>query len=703
MHPKSIYIASARPRAGSLIIALGLMEMLKGRFKRVAFFRPIISDSTESDSDIDFIRGHFGLDIPYDACIGFTVSDYVDAYADGQEDKLFQALFGKIEQLHKEYDFVLIEGYPRTELTSTFDFDLNLEIAKNIDSAFIPILNAKGKSVESILNEIHISNETIEEEGCVHLATFVNRCSEAIIGELKAQLEEDETKEEGKIFVLPEVKELDTPIIREVRDALDAEIIMGKPEQLEHLVEKKKIAAMGVENYLERIADGSLVIVPGDRVDIILATMLSFYGKSHPNVAGIILSGGLKPSKNIMELLRDIDKSVVPILSVESDSYQTAIALNEVEAVMRPESKRKITLAKGIFDAAVDKKAIAERFNKSSSDILTPMMFEYRLFERARSNRRKIVLPESTDERILRATEILLRRDIVDIILLGDEEKIKQKSSLLRLDISRATIINPCKSELREKFSQQFHTLRKNKGLTLEAARDALEHPNYFATMMIHEGMADGMVSGATHTTADTVRPALQIIKTRPGISIVSSLFFMCLDTRVLVYGDCAINLDPNAQELAQIAISSAETAAQFGIEPRIARLSYSTGESGSGPDVDKVREATRIAKEMRPDLLIEGPIQYDAAIDEKVAAQKLPGSKVAGKATVFIFPDLNTGNNTYKAVQRSTGALAIGPVLQGLRLPVNDLSRGCLVDDIVNTVAITAIQAQQEKNGETN
>jgi phosphate acetyltransferase len=383
---------------------------------------------------------------------------------------------------------------------------------------------------------------------------------------------------------------------------------------------------------------------------------------------------------------------------VDSDSYQTAIALNAVEAVMRPESKRKITLAKGIFDAAVDKKAIAKRFNKSSSDTLTPMMFEYRLFERARSNRRKIVLPESGDERILRATEILLRRDIVDIILLGDEEKIKQKSSLLRLDISRATIINPCKSRLREEFSQQFYALRKAKGLTLEAARDALEHPNYFATMMIHEGMADGMVSGATHTTADTIRPALQIIKTKPGISIVSSLFFMCLDTRVLVYGDCAINLDPNAQELAQIAISSAETAAQFGIEPRIAMLSYSTGESGSGPDVDKVREATRIAKEMRPDLLIEGPIQYDAAIDEKVAAQKLPGSKVAGKSTVFIFPDLNTGNNTYKAVQRSTGALAIGPVLQGLRLPVNDLSRGCLVDDIVNTVAITAIQAQQNE-----
>ena len=694
MHPKSIYLASSKPRAGSLIVAIGLMEMLKGRFKRVAYFRPIITDKKERDSDIDFMLEHFGLDIPYENCIGFTVNEYVEAYADNREEKLFESLFEKIDRLQESYDFILIEGYPRTVFASALDFDLNLEIAKNIDTAFIPVLNAKDKTAENIINEIHFTADSIKEEECIHLATFVNRCDQEIIDEIKSHV----TNEEYEVYLLPEVKELDTPIIREVQEALDAEVIMGRQEQLEHLVIRKKIAAMGVENYLERISDGSLVIVPGDRVDIILATMLSFYGKNHPNAAGIVLSGGLKPSKNVMELLEDIDENALPILSVKSDSYQTAIALNNVEAVMRPQNKRKITLAKGIFDAAVNKDAIAERFNKSSSDIMTPMMFEYRLFERARSKRQRIVLPESSDERILRATEILLRRDIVDIILLGDEKEIGHQSALLRLDISRATIINPCKSRLREAFSKKFYTLRKSKGLTLKAARDAMEHPNYFATMMIQEGMADGMVSGATHTTADTVRPALQIIKTRPGISIVSSIFFMCLDTKVLIYGDCAVNLDPNAQELAQIAISSADTAVQFGIEPRVAMLSYSTGNSGSGPDVEKVREATRIAQSMRPDLLIEGPIQYDAAIDKDVAAKKLPGSQVAGRATLFIFPDLNTGNNTYKAVQRSTGALAIGPVLQGLRLPVNDLSRGCLVDDIVNTVAITAIQAQEDE-----
>ncbi len=692
MHPKSIYIASAQSRAGSLIIAIGLMEMLKGRYKNVAFFRPIIPNIEEGGSDIDFMLRHFELDMTYEECCGFTVNQYLEAYAEERDDKLCEDLMSKVNNLYDTHDFVLIEGYPRSVFASAFDFDINLKIAQNLDTAFVAVLNAKDKPADTIINEIQITAEAIRDEGCIHLATFVNRCIEGLVYEIRYRAD----KEEENVFVLPEVAELDRPIIREVLRPLNAKLIMGSPEQLEHPIMKKRIAAMGVENYLTRITNGSLVIVPGDRIDIILASLLSYYAKNHPNIAGIILSGGLQPNKVMMDLLKDFDDTVVPILAVEMDSYQTAIMLNDVSATITPHSTRKITLAKGIFDAAVDKEAIEKRFIDSASEIMTPTMFTYKLFEQARSNRQKIVLPESSDDRILRATEILLRRDVVDIILLGNPETINHQSGTLRLDISRATIIDPSQSDLTEKFSQHFYEMRKEKGLTLDAARDTLEHPNYFATMMINEGMADGMVSGATHTTADTVRPALQIIKTKPGISIVSSIFFMCLDTKVLVYGDCAVNLDPDAEDLAQIAISSAETATQFGIEPRVAMLSYSTGDSGSGPDVDKVRKASSIAKSLHPDLLIEGPIQYDAAIDKSVAAQKLPKSKVAGKATVFIFPDLNTGNNTYKAVQRSTGALAIGPILQGLRLPVNDLSRGCLVDDIVNTVVITAIQAQQ-------
>ena len=397
-----------------------------------------------------------------------------------------------------------------------------------------------------------------------------------------------------------------------------------------------------------------------------------------------------------MKLLEDFSETVIPIFTVASDSYQTAIALDKVPANITVESTRKITLAKGLFLAAIDKEKIAERFRSSSNTTLTPIMFQYRLFEQAQSKRQKIVLPESEDDRILRAAEILIFRNIVDIILLGNRKVIEKQCKRIDLDISKAEIIDPKKSPLTEEFSQRFYTMRKEKGLTLEVAKDTMTHVNYFATMMVYEGLADGMVSGATHTTADTIRPALQIIKTKADISIVSSIFFMCLDTKVLVYGDCAVNMDPTAEELAQIAVSSGDTAKAFGIEPKVALLSYSTGASGGGPEVEKVRAATKLAQTMRPDYLIEGPIQYDAAIDEKVAKKKLPNSQVAGKATVFVFPDLNTGNNTYKAVQRSTGALAIGPVLQGLRLPVNDLSRGCLVDDIVNTVAITAIQAQQ-------
>ncbi len=692
---ESIYIASTEPRAGNLIIAIGLMEMLRGRYKHVAFFRPIIPDGEERESDIDFMLKHFELDIPYESCCGFTVSEYTKAYADDKEEKLHEALIDKINQLHKAYDFILIEGYPRNLFASLFDFDINLEIAKNLDTVYVPVLNAKGKSSNKIIHEIQIIAEAIHSEGCSHLATFVNRCDQEILDNLTNYINTQRTDEQ--VYLLPEIKELDTPTLDQVIKELHADMLLGNPEHLQHLVYGNKIAAMGVENYLPRISNGDLVIVPGDRMDIILASLLSFYGENHPNIAGIILSGGIVPHPNMMKLMEDVGHTPVPILRVQSDSYQTAIALNKVTADLTAESSRKITLAKGLFDASVNTIKLAERFRSSPKELVTPMMFQYRLFERAREKRQKIVLPESADERILRATDILIQRDIVHIILLGDKKVIEQQSIQMGLDISKAEIIDPQDNLLREKFSQTFCEIRKKKGLTLDAAKDAMTHPNYFATMMVYEGMADGMVSGATHTTTDTVRPALQIIKTEPNISIVSSVFFMCLDTRVLVYGDCAINLDPNAEELAQIAISSADTAARFGIEPRVAMLSYSTGTSGTGPDVDKVREATRLANALRPDLLIEGPIQYDAAIDAKVAKKKLPDSKVAGRATVFVFPDLNTGNNTYKAVQRSTGALAIGPVLQGLRLPVNDLSRGCLVDDIVNTVAITAIQAQQE------
>ena len=694
MQHASIYIASTEPQSGTMIIAIGFMEMLKGRYTNVAFFRPIIPDRKEDETHIGFMREHFGLKIPYEACYGFTESEVIQAFADSREEALFEALMAKVDHLHKNYDFVLMDGYPRNQFASTFDFDINLKIAKNLDTAFVPVINANKKNKEEIINEIQIITEAIETEGCRELATFINRCNETLLEDVQQELASFET--ENQIYLLPEVKEVDTPTLRQIVQALDAKMILGENSQLNHLVRSSRIAAMGVENFLLRIANEHLIIVPADRNDIILASLISYAAKNHPNIVGMILSGGIDPSKTIIDLIKDFSASApIPIFTVHSDSYETAIRVAKVESKIAPEDTDKIILVKALFDRYVDKERMARKFRQSKHQIVTPLMFQYRLFEQARSMRKRILLPESEDERILKATAILLQRDIVDITLLGEEESIRHQAAQLRVDISKAQIADPVKSGLLEDFSKQFQALRASKGLTLDTARDAMEHRNYFATMMLYNGMADGMVSGATHTTADTIRPALQIIKTKPGISLVSSIFFMLLDTKVLVYGDCAVNLDPNAKQLAHIAISSADTAAQFGIEPRVAMLSYSTGNSGSGPEVEKVREATHIARKMRPDLLIEGPIQYDAAIDMKVARKKLPESQVAGRATVFVFPDLNTGNNTYKAVQRSTGAIAIGPILQGLKLPVNDLSRGCLVDDIVNTVAITAVQAQ--------
>jgi len=693
MNHKSIYISSAEPHAGSLFVAIGFMEMLKGRYERVAFFRPIIHDDVIVENDIDFMLRHFALDMQYEECCGFTVSEYIDAYGSDREDKLLESLIHKINYLESHYDFVIIEGSPRQIFDAVLDFDLNLEIAKNLDTVFIPIINAKEKNAKTVINEVQILSETVEEEGCILLTTFINRCSEKLMETLPKRLEKIGHKEQ--VYLFPESRELNTPTLLEVSKALNAKMILGSESQLEHLVYGNKIAAMGVENYLGHIRSGDIIIVPGDRVDIILVTLLSFYAKNHSNVTGIILSGDIALSQPIMQLLQDFSDVVIPIFSVKQDSYETAIALNRITAVITVKSTRKITLAKGLFNTHVDKEKLRERFSSANNDTVTPLMFQYKIFEQAGNERQRIILPESDDERILRATEVLIHRDIVDIILLGDPETIRNTALRMDLDLQKAEIVNPSDATMQERFSQHFYEMRKEKGLTLDVARDAMTHVNYFATMMIQEGMADGMVSGATHTTADTVRPALQIIKTKADISIVSSIFFMCLETKVLVYGDCAVNMDPDAEALAQIAISSADTAKLFGIEPRVALLSYSTGTSGHGPEVEKVRKATKLAQQMRPDYLIEGPIQYDAAIDAKVAKKKLPNSKVAGKATVFIFPDLNTGNNTYKAVQRSTGALAIGPILQGLRLPINDLSRGCLVDDIVNTVAITAIQAQ--------
>jgi phosphate acetyltransferase len=596
---------------------------------------------------------------------------------------------------------VLCAGTDFDGLVPSLEFDFNADLANNLGCTIVVVVKGFGRSPEEALHAVHMAHESMVDRGGDLLATVVNGvhpdCVDVVRRRARAVLPTSET-----LYVLPETEALNKPTIGEISKMLGAECLCGEGDALNQAVTNYKIAAMEVPDFLNYIEDGCLIITPGDRSDIILASMAADVSASFPRVAGLLLTGGLRPAENVQRLLDGLRRNKVSILSVKADTFKTALAVNQVESTILPADDRKIAAALGLFEQNVEIKDLQERIALHHSGRITPLMFEYQLIHRAKAQRKHIVLPEGTDERILRAAEILTLRDVADLTLLGDPDKIKRRAGELGLKLDGVQIIDPVTSPKRDEYAAVYHQLRKHKGISEQMAHDALEDVSYFGTLMVYTGEADGMVSGAAHTTQHTIRPAFETIKTKPDTKLVSSVFFMCLPDRVLVYGDCAVNPNPDAEELADIAITSAGTAAAFGIEPRVAMLSYSTGASGKGEDVDRVRDAVRIARERRPDLKLEGPIQYDAAVDASVARSKMPESEVAGHATVFIFPDLNTGNNTYKAVQRSAGAVAIGPVLQGLNKPVNDLSRGCTVTDIVNTVTITAIQAQTGTPQET-
>jgi len=691
---KSLFIAAQELNAGMSFVTMGMMEILKRNLHKVAFFRPIISTKEHLDDDINFILQRYNLDMKYEDSYGFD-TDYVEnMIASNKTTELINQILIKFKKLEKEYDFVLCEGIRRSVLSLNITFDINIKIAQNFGSPFINVINAKEDSAQEVYESIEIENGTLLSQGGTHFATFVNR----VDAKKRSFLEQKLENYNYTTYLLDEVEELSLISIEDVIESLNATPILFSQEDHTRHIRAIRVAALSVENFLSHIEEDDLIIVPADRSDIILGLIGSLYSSAYPNISCIVFPFEMKAHPNIQKLLHGLNSFKVPILSLPTDTFQTAKQLWAVRSHIRVNATRKIALSLGLFNANVDTAFIENKIATAHSEIMTPIMFEYKLFDMASSRKKRIVLPESEDERILRAAEIVLHRGVADIILLGDEKTVQENYLRLGLDLSKATIINPENSDYMQEFVTAFYEMRKAKGLTSMGAKDAMMHKNYFATMMVELGYADGMVSGAIHSTGDTIRPALQIIKTAADVSIVSSVFFMCLETKVLVYGDCAVNQDPDESTLADIALASARTASAFGIEPKVAMLSYSTGESGSGADVEKVREATHLVQQKDAELLVEGPIQYDAAVNMAVAKTKLPHSKVAGDASVFIFPDLNTGNNTYKAVQRSSGAVAIGPVLQGLNKPVNDLSRGCLVADIVNTIAITAIQAGQKK-----
>jgi phosphate acetyltransferase len=694
---KSIYLAATRPHSGKSLLSLGITEMLLRRTNRVGVFRPIISlpPGGERDKNIDLLLSHFNLNLKYEDTFAFQRREASDLLGAGRYDEVLDKIIEKYKTLESKCDFVLCIGSDLVGGTEALEFDFNADVAKNLGCPVLIVTSATGRDVGAVVSSVGSSLAAFLERGCQVLGVAVNRVELDDVSDLRVALKQEMPHDDVLLSVIPSNKTLSSPTLEEVADQLQAEILYGG-DQLDKLACRYLVIAMHLENYLPYLSDNALLITPGDRSEVILSALQAHQSKHYPKISGIVLSGGLKPAPTVARLLEGLP-GMVPILSVETDTYDTTTNVGKVRSYITAANQEKIDLSLELFEEFVDMEALLAQLTIVQARGLTPRMFLYGLVQQAKSDKRHIVLAEGNDERILRAAEVLIKQDIVDLTLLGNPTEVQETAHRLGLsmDWRKVPIIGPPQSPKFEAYAQTLFELRKHKGMNLDAAVDVMADVSYFGTMMVYKGDADGMVSGAVHTTMHTILPALQFVKTRPGFSVVSSVFFMCLDDRVLVYGDCAVNPNPTAEELAEIAISSADTAKAFGIEPKVAMLSYSSGESGKGEEVEKVRAATKLAQARRPDLQLEGPIQYDAAVDMGVAAQKMPGSKVAGQATVFIFPDLNTGNNTYKAVQRETGAIAIGPVLQGLRKPVNDLSRGCTVKDIINTVVITAIQAQ--------
>ena len=689
---RSLYLTSVESSSGKSVVALGLMETLTRSVTRVGYFRPVIAAGGKLDSRIELFRQRYKLDQRYEDSYGVTSDDIRDIGSQHIDPLLVSRIIERYQALASNCDYIVIEGTDYQEATKAFEFALNAELAANLQATALVVISSLGRSPAEIAGVIIGAVEGLRERGVPTIGAFVNRVAIADAASMRSRL----AGVEVPVWILPEQPSLGWPTIREIAEVTRARVLAGTDADLSRTVPDVKVAAMTIPRMLDHMHDGTLIVTPGDRSDVLMAAFASRLSDTMPAVAGLVLTGGLEPDPTIMKFAQGIKDVTLPIVLTDLDTYETAAAVAATEVNIEPEDSRKINDALSLFEQHVDEAELEQRIDVTRSTTMTPMMFEHQLVERARSQRKHIVLPEGDDDRVLQAADRLLRRNVVDLTILGRPDALAERARVLGLDLGAAKFIDPETSDLRQVFTEDLFRLREKKGLARDAAYDLVADVSYFGTMMVYKGLADGMVSGAMHTTAHTIRPALQVIKTSPGVQVVSSVFFMALEDRVLVYGDCAVNPDPNAEQLADIAVSSARTAAAFGIVPRVAMLSYSTGASGEGVDVDKVREATRIARERAPELLIEGPIQYDAAVDASVARSKLPDSLVAGKATVFIFPDLNTGNNTYKAVQRSANAVAIGPVLQGLRLPVNDLSRGALVEDIINTVVITAVQAQQ-------
>mgnify|MGYP000903048843 FL=1 len=678
-------------KTGLTSISLGLLRALQRSGRRPVYYKPVSHKPTpagDTEAAIVFANKLFHLSPPRPQPLS-KVEELVGA---GRDDDLIELMVSDFDQVTAaEHDVAIIEGVvPDSE--RGFLSNKNAQIAAALNANVILVAAAGNHGAEQVADQINLAAQEYANSHTDVAGFIINRYHG---NDSKAFAAEVAAKVRGGIpcmGVLPFAPEQSLRRVADIAGYLNAQVIAGQ----EHLGNRTKeivVAAQNAAHMHHRITSGALVITPGDREDILMAASLKIL--SGVPVAGLLLTCGTAPSPAVQGIISPALSQNVPVLLTEHDTFATAYALaHQDQTIPADDTERMETMVEFVAEH-VDVEELCRHIGQPRQLLMSPPAFRFRMMEQARAANRRIVLPEGDEPRTVEAAAICQSKGIARCVLLAKPEAVREVAANRGITLPEGLeIIDP--DTIREQYVAPMVELRKNKGLTPGLARQALEDSVVLGTMMLQQDDVDGLVSGAVHTTANTIRPALQLIKTAPGASIVSSVFFMLLPEQVVVYGDCAVNPNPTAEQLAEIAVQSAESAKAFGIDPRVAMISYSTIDSGSGPDVDLVIEATKLVKEKAPALAVDGPLQYDAAVVESVAKSKAPNSPVAGKANVFVFPNLTTGNCTYKAVQRNANVLSVGPMLQGLRKPVNDLSRGALVEDIVYTIALTAIQATQ-------
>lgn len=682
---KSVFITTTDSYSGKSIVSLGIMQMILQKTTKVAYYRPIIDDpqNEKKDNHIATIVDYFDLDMNYEEAYAFNRKQVIELVNNGKIDEVLDKIIKQYRELEEKYDFVLIEGTDFFTEASSFDMDLNTSIANCIGTQIILILNAEGKKQDEIISHFWQEVNPFLQGKSELLAVVINK-ADLNPFDLNDAIKESIKIANLNIFSIPPDPVLALPTVLEIKEALHAKMMFkGEIENMNLVPQRIMVGGMFLQNFIKHIDNNSLALIPGDRADLLVGTLLANRSKNYPKVAGIILTGGLTPERSVVKLIEGI-QNLVPIMTTKLTSFQAASIVAAIKSKIQPESVGKIRTSIHLFDLYIDKKKIESKLFNTKVNELTPKMFQYNLQQEAKSAQRHIVLPEGNDERIIKAASQIAREKVAYLTVLGVEDDVMRIVNRLGIYWSddRIRIINPKTYKKLDEFTNTLFEQRKDKGMHYAKAQDLMQDPTYFGTMMVYKGLADGMVSGADHSTSHTIRPAFQIIKAKTGFKTISSVFFLIQKHRVVIYGDCAIVPKPNAEQLAEIAISSANTASDFGINPRVMMLSSC---EQTEENTENVNLAIQIIKKRNPNFEIEGPMLYEKAISEKNTG-----------ANVFVFSDLKTGYDTFNELQKNSNFVTIGPVIQGLKKPVNDLPREAKVEDIYNTIIITAIQAEQ-------